>query len=244
MNALLRFCLHGALIISTVQASLDIIKNAPAAIDFPVTKAPVDLYARQVGAQTCGFKSGDPGKPRVAASGWYCATDTVLNYWGFCPGSISKVEDCYIARVCQDSKACSSGCGRQGFSSTYRCPSNNVCVEDHLLSGTETFRYFSCGATARANDIYLASANGNFTMTRTQSTPMSRLATTSNTQTSPTVRSSASSSQVSSTSTVQETSTTSVAGTSAPATQSSSAAWVGRDIGVVGTLFFAVLAYL
>jgi len=76
MNTLFRLCLSGALILGAVDATL------PKEVDFPVTKAPMPLHARQAGAQTCGFKSGDPKSPRLANPGWYCATDTVLNYWG------------------------------------------------------------------------------------------------------------------------------------------------------------------
>jgi hypothetical protein len=82
MNALLRLSLCVALAVDAASANLDVAwKNRADVVDFPITKAAANVYARQ-GTQTCGFKSGDASSPRVPASGWYCATDTVNNYWG------------------------------------------------------------------------------------------------------------------------------------------------------------------
>lgn len=69
--------------IGVVNASLDFIGNSPEGVNFPLTKSPIELHARQDPWQlTCGFKSDNPSEPRIAASGWYCATDKTFNYWG------------------------------------------------------------------------------------------------------------------------------------------------------------------
>jgi hypothetical protein len=51
------------------------------------TTTPLTTRAPSLSAlpQTCGYKSANPNDPRVAAPGYYCATDTLYNYWGVSP---------------------------------------------------------------------------------------------------------------------------------------------------------------
>ena len=82
MVFLLHLCLFGALLIGGVDTSLNLVNNDRAEMDLPITKAPRGLHARQDARQVCGYKNGDPASPRFAELGWYCALDTINNYWG------------------------------------------------------------------------------------------------------------------------------------------------------------------
>jgi hypothetical protein len=64
------------------NASLDLVRKRRTEMKLPIADAPVCLHARQDARQVCGYKNGDPASPRFAELGWYCALDTINNYWG------------------------------------------------------------------------------------------------------------------------------------------------------------------
>lgn len=72
---------------------------------------------REAVAKTCGFLSGDSGKPRTADAGYGCRVDTLNGLWGFCPTSVIVASDCGLAGACVDQGTCKGGCGKTGVSS-------------------------------------------------------------------------------------------------------------------------------
>lgn len=61
---------------------------------------------------TCGYYTGDPDKPRIAASGYDCRFDTRNGLWGFCPTTVIIPSDCGLAGTCVDDEDCKDGCGK------------------------------------------------------------------------------------------------------------------------------------
>lgn len=61
--------------------------------------------------KTCGYANGNTSDPRTAGPGYDCRVDIESGLWGFCPTALAAVSDCNLAGFCQDSAACSIGCG-------------------------------------------------------------------------------------------------------------------------------------
>ena len=70
-----------------------------------------ELRRRQDSLITCGYKDGDPSKPRTANSGFDCRVATQYGLWGLCPTTVIAATDCGLAGNCVDANSCSKGCG-------------------------------------------------------------------------------------------------------------------------------------